>query len=333
MHRVIGKRHAKNLHFLRLIFHSPKSAQGISQIRQQIYAFDKVESFFENVSHFVEWNFCFVPRNHRMKLPRETNDKYVVEAVLKALDVLESFRDSEELQLSEISKRVSLNKSRAFRLLHTLCERGYVERGTDGHRYRLGIKLFEHASSLRRDVKQVAQPYMRKLQLRFNETINLAVLHAGEVLYIDLLESSRPFRMSAMVGSRMPIANTSLGKALITHAAEHDLEAVFDTLTPTELRKLRTEMEIVKRRGYATDQEENEPGVACIGAPIVNEAGVSVGALSISGPSSRILKQEREIGATLAATCKEISRQMGFSERAAPQPIPNRNAVIRRAGS
>ena len=110
-----------------------------------------------------------------MKLPRETNDKYVVEAVLKALDVLESFRDSEELQLSEISKRVSLNKSRAFRLLHTLCERGYVERGTDGHRYRLGIKLFEHASSLRRDVKQVAQPYMRKLQLRFNETVMLAV--------------------------------------------------------------------------------------------------------------------------------------------------------------
>ena len=296
-------------------------------------AFDKLESFFENVSHFVEWNFCFVSRNYRMKLPRETNDKYVVEAVLKALDVLESFRDSEELQLSEISKRVSLNKSRAFRLLHTLCERGYVERGTDGHRYRLGIKLFEHASSLRRDVKQVAQPYMRKLQLRFNETINLAVLHSGEVLYIDLLESSRPFRMSAMVGSRMPIANTSLGKALITNAAEHDLEAVFDTLTPTELRKLRTEMEIVKRRGYATDQEENEPGVACIGAPIVNEAGVSVGALSISGPSSRILKQEREIGATLAATCKEISRQMGFSERAVPLPVPNRNAVVRRAGS
>ena len=283
--------------------------------------------------HFVEWNFGFASRNPAMKLPRETNDKYVVEAVLKALDVLESFRDSEELQLSEISKRVSLNKSRAFRLLHTLCERGYVERGTDGHRYRLGIKLFEHASSLRRDVKQVAQPYMRKLQLRFNETVNLAVLHGGEVLYIDLLESSRPFRMSAMVGTRMPIANTSLGKALITHAAEHDLEAVFDTLTPTELRKLRAEMEIVKRRGYATDQEENEPGVACIGAPIVSEAGVSVGALSISGPSSRILKQEREIGATLAATCKEISRQMGFAERGMPQAMPNRNAVVRRAGN
>ena len=266
-----------------------------------------------------------------MKLPKESEDKYVVEAVLKALDVLEVFQDGEELQLSEISKRVALNKSRAFRLLYTLCARGYVERASDGHRYRLGLKLFEHASNLRRDVKQVAQPYMRKMQLRFNETVNLAVLHNGEVLYIDLLESSRPFRMSAMVGSRMPIPNTSLGKAMIAYASEHELDAVFDTLTPNELRKLRAEMEIVRRRGYATDPEENEPGVACIGAPILNEAGVSVGALSISGPSIRIQKQEREIGSTLAATCREISRQMGYPDRSPAQAIPARMAAVRRA--
>jgi IclR family transcriptional regulator, KDG regulon repressor len=268
-----------------------------------------------------------------MKLRKESADKYLVEAVLKALDVLEAFQDSEELQLSEISKRVSLNKSRAFRLLYTLCERGYVERASDGHRYRLGLKLFEHASNLRRDVKQVSQSYMRKLQQTFNETVNLAVLHNGEVLYVDLLESSRPFRMSAMIGSRMPIANTSLGKALMAHAAEHELEQVLDTLTPSELRKLRSEMEIVRRRGYATDHEENEPGVACIGAPILNEAGVSVAAMSVSGPSVRILKQEREIGTTLASLCKDISRQIGFSGRSITPPVQNRNTAARRVGS
>jgi IclR family transcriptional regulator, KDG regulon repressor len=272
-----------------------------------------------------------------MKLPKESDDKYVVEAVVKALDVLEVFQDGEELQLSEISKRVSLNKSRAFRLLYTLCERGYVERASDGHRYKLGLKLFEHASNLRRDLKQIAQTHMRKLQQRFNETVNLAVLHNGEVLYIDLLESSRPFRMSAMVGSRMPISNTSLGKALLAYAAEHDLDEVFDTLTPSELRKMRAEMEIVKRRGYATDQEENEPGVACIGAPILNEGGVSIGAMSISGPSVRIQKQERDIGTALAATCRDISRQLGFAEPAPKQqtksvpPPQNRPVLARRA--
>ena len=73
-----------------------------------------------------------------MKLPRTTDHQYVVEAVAKALDLLEAFRDSEELSLNEISRRVGLNKSRSFRLLHTLAERGYVEKIADGGRYRLG---------------------------------------------------------------------------------------------------------------------------------------------------------------------------------------------------
>jgi len=131
----------------------------------------------------------------------------------------------------------------------------------------------------------------------------------------------------------MKIANTSLGKALIASASEHELDQLFDTLTPSELRKLRAEMEIVRRRGYATDQEENEPGVACIGAAIVNESGNSVAALSVSGPSIRIQKQEREIGTTLAATCKEISRALGFADGAGNSPVQPRLAAARRAGS
>jgi IclR family acetate operon transcriptional repressor len=273
---------------------------------------------------------CFMLRNP-MKLPKESADKYIVEAVMKALDVLETFDGSQELALSEVAKRVSLNKSRAFRLLYTLCERGYVERGTDPHRYRLGIKLFQHASNLRRGVKEAAQAHMRRLQGRFNETVNLAVLHNGEVLYIDLLESTRPFRMAAMVGSRMPIADTSLGKAMMTFAEENELEAIFDTLTPAELRKLRAEMDLVRRRGYATDREENEPGVACIGAPILNEFGHSIAALSVSGPSARILKQERDIGTALAQTCKDISRQLGFSSEAAGAGMPARSLSVRRS--
>ena len=117
----------------------------------------------------------------------------------------------------------------------------------------------------------------------------------------------------------------------MAYAAEHELDLVFDTLTPSELRKLRAEMEIVRRRGYATDQEENEPGVACIGAPILNEAGVSIGALSVSGPSVRIQKQERDIGSTLASICREISRQMGFNDKPVTPPLQSRPAVVRRA--
>src|SRR5690242_1404253 len=111
-----------------------------------------------------------------MKVHRTTHGKYVVEAVAKAFEVLESFNGSEELTLNEISQRVGLNKSRTFRLLHTMAERGYVERNEDGSRYRLGMKLFECATNVRRDIKAVAREAMLELNRKFNEAVNLGVL-------------------------------------------------------------------------------------------------------------------------------------------------------------
>src|SRR5512135_1219327 len=153
-----------------------------------------------------------------MKIARTTSGKYVVEAVAKALDILEVFSNSEGLTLNEISQRVGLNKSRTFRLLYTLAERGYVVRSSDGLRYSLGVKLLERASNVHRNVKDVARPVMLELQERFNETVNLSVLDdSGNVLYLDIAESSRPFRMTATVGCRMPAHITSMGKAMLAY--------------------------------------------------------------------------------------------------------------------
>lgn len=247
-----------------------------------------------------------------MKAKRTTDGKYVVEAVDSALDLLEAFRDSEELSLAEICRRAGLGKSRTFRLLHTLAQRSYVERTPDGLRYRLGLKLFEHATHFRRDLKQVAQPFMGQLHERFNEATNLAVLHNGDVLYVDLLESSRPFRMAAMIGSRMPIESTSLGKAIVAYASEKERMGLFARLSPGELRKLKKELATVRLRGYALDRGENEPGVACVGAPVFDATGAAVAAVSVSGPMSRMLRQEKQVGETLVRVCNEISRYMGF---------------------
>src|SRR5260370_1517140 len=148
-----------------------------------------------------------------------------------------------------------MNKSRTFRLLHTRAKRGYVAGKMDGLRYKLGLKLFEDVNHLRRDVRGIAQPFMRRLRERFNETINLAVIHDGEVVYVDLLESSRPIRMTAMVGSRMAIQSTSLGKAIIAFSPENELTAFLPQLPPAESRKLKKELETVRLRGYALDRE------------------------------------------------------------------------------
>lgn len=246
-----------------------------------------------------------------MKVARTVEDTYVVEAVLRALDILEVFDGSRELSLSQISLQTGLNKSRCFRLLHTLASRKYVERTGDGQGYRLGSWPFDKAIGARRDVRETAHPYLVQLRNEFNETVNLGVIHGGEILYIDLVESQRPFRMSAMVGSRMPIASTAMGKAILAHMAKDAGQELLGTHAGR--RVLQTELKQVQQRGYAVDNEENEPGVACIGASMQDADGFPIAAISMSGPVHRIFVREQEIAKALQKICQRVSEQMGFT--------------------
>jgi IclR family acetate operon transcriptional repressor len=253
-----------------------------------------------------------------MKLPRTTIGKYSIEAVAKALDVLETFTGTEELALHEICRRVGLTKSRTFRLLHTLAERGYIDRCADGSRYQLGARLLERASCVRRDLKQLAQPCMQRLHQRFNETVNLGVLNGEDVLYIDILETSRPFRMMATVGCRMPANTTAMGKALLAYLPAHDPRTSGRTRDagprPAQGRPLKRELALILKRGYAVDDEENEPGVSCVGAPILDALGRPVAAISVSGPAYRILEQQQNLSEEIVAACRSISRSLGFRD-------------------
>lgn len=257
-----------------------------------------------------------------MQLPRTTADKYIVEAVARALDVLEAFRNGEELTLVEISQRVGLNKSRAFRLLYTLAERDYVERTADGSRYVLGLKLFERAAHVRRGLKRIAQPIMQRLHEQFNETVNLGILNKGEVLYIEILESSQPLRLAATVGSRMSIHSTALGKAITAYLPESEVKTLisqkrlvkYTERTITDPKKLRKELELVHRRGYSLDDNENEAGVTCIAAPVFDSTGRPVAAISLSGPANRVLANREEIATAVVAAGRELSRKLGFNE-------------------
>ncbi len=249
-----------------------------------------------------------------MKLPRTTPGRYVVEAVAKALDVLESFSSDDGLTLHEISRKVGLNKSRTFRLLYTLAGRGYVERSADGLRYRLGVRLFERAANVRRNIKDVARPFMLGLHERFNEMVNLSVIDDGQLLYLDILESTRAYRMVATVGCRMPTHTTSMGKATLAflHAdeASSPYASVLARLPRSRLQSLRRELQLIRQRGYAIDNEENEPGVACVGAPVLDSNGQPVAAMSVSGPVQRILCNEKKIAEALLAACEGVAQNL-----------------------
>jgi IclR family KDG regulon transcriptional repressor len=269
-----------------------------------------------------------------VKVPRTISGRYVVEAVAKAFEVLEAFNGSEELTLNEISQRVGLNKSRTFRLLFTMAERGYVERNDDGSRYRLGMKLFERASNVRRDVKEIARNSMLELNQKFNEAVNLGVLEDGHVVYMDIVESSRPFHTSATVGCRMPTHLTALGKSILAFMPlshpDSSLTGILAGMMPQRAQALQRELDQVRRRGYAVDDEENEPGVGCIGGPIFDSGGRPIAALSVSGSAHRILTHSKLIAEAVLSACDGVSRSLGYTGLSGSV---NRPQVLRRTAS
>jgi len=248
---------------------------------------------------------------------------YDVAVVAKALDILEVLSSGEELGLSALSVRGGMSKASAFRILRTLEGRGCVEKDVVSQRYRPGPHLIalscRFVSGL--GLIQHARPVLEQLYCESKETVNLGVLDQGEVLYIDMLESHQGLRMTARVGGRDPLHSTALGKAILSRLPAQELKRLLSRfrwsrltartiMTPAALQR---ELSLVRQRGYAVDDEENEIGARCVGAPLRNPSGHSIGAISISGPVSRVSRGSIErIGTQLMLAAREIERRMGY---------------------
>lgn len=221
-------------------------------------------------------------------------------SVANALRLIKAFSDEEyEIGISGLAKRLGLAKSTVHRLASTLLEEGMLEQNGEG-KYRLGLALFEVGALVRRrmDFTAEARPYLRALMAKTGETVHLAVLDRGSVLYIITHESRQAIRMGGHVGTRAPVHSTAVGKALLAFQAAEVVDRIvargLPATTPntiTDARALRRELAAVRTRGYAVDDEESELGLRSIAAPIKNDAGGVVASISIAGPVHRVAKR------------------------------------------
>jgi IclR family acetate operon transcriptional repressor len=160
---------------------------------------------------------------------------------------------------------------------------------------------------------------MRQLLEMFGETVNLGVLRDGEVFYLEILESAHSFRMAAAPGTRSPVHSTALGKAIAAFLPPSEVDALIRAkglaaLTPrtiTTRAALKRELTRIRARGYSEDNAETELEASCVGAPILGARGDVVGAISLSGPASRMRPIKRAAGQALLAACQAISRALG----------------------
>jgi DNA-binding IclR family transcriptional regulator len=247
--------------------------------------------------------------------------RYFVPMVGHAFAVLELFFDGEaELGLQQVTASAKVTKSSAFRILLTLESLGYLEKNPETGKFRLGRKLFEAAGRARgrRGVVQVARPFMKALHEEFGESVNLASLQGGAVVYVDALEGSYAFRLAVDVGAQAPLHASALGKAILAFQTPERRDALLaglrlPRLTPRTLTsrdKLSKALEAVRHRGYATDGEEVELGASCVGAPIVDPEGTAAHAISVSGPTHRMKDRHAAVVAAVSKAAAAIAREL-----------------------
>ncbi len=259
--------------------------------------------------------------------------RYPIAVLAKALDLLDALEAHEPLTLTELSARAGVNKTTALRVLANLEERGYVEREVATGRYRLGYRLLQLGARKSRglDLRTVARPILQRLQAEFDETVNLAVPDRDGIVYIDIVESARGLRMAATIGQRDDYHSSSLGKAIMAWWPASILEdfvrrhplAPKTRRTVVEPEALASELARVRARGYAVDDEENELGARCVGAPVFDHRGSVVGAISMAGPASRLTPDRvAGLGSSVASAGRHVSALMGF-DGAGPSPSLN----------
>jgi DNA-binding IclR family transcriptional regulator len=260
------------------------------------------------------------------------SDPYQLQSLDRAVAVLELLGESESpLGLADVCERMELHKSTAHRALMVLERTGLIER-TPENRFRLGLKLYELGSRAieQIDLRARVQPWFRKLSAQVGETVHLGVMQKTSIVYLDKVDPiNRRVWLASRVGASNPIHCTAMGKAILAFlppdaAADIIARIRFTRFTPRTLctpEALQRSLDRVRRRGYAIDDEEVECGVRCVGAPILNESGHPVAAVSVSGPSSRITQQSVPgIAEHLVHCCREISASLGTRERRRPAP-------------
>ena len=262
-----------------------------------------------------------------LKLSEVTNveRENMVKSVSRALDIIRLVSEKKGgLGVTEIANQMDINKSSVFRILSTLAQYGYIEQDPETGRYKLGYAFLAISSKLLDsiDLRSEARPCLLELEKETNEVIHLVVYDQGEVVYIEKLEGNETLRMHSKVGKRAPMHCTSVGKAILANLPEKEVEDILakrglpkhTDKTITDAEAMKQELAMVRQKGYALDNEENEPGITCIAVPVFDHLGKACAAISISGPTIRMTEERLGyLHDRMIKAGKQISARLGHA--------------------
>jgi DNA-binding IclR family transcriptional regulator len=250
-------------------------------------------------------------------------DKNFVGVAQKLFAILESLSQQPKagVSLDEITSLSGLPKTTVHRLLYSMNKLDYVEQDPISNLYSLSGKFFELGTNALpyQRLTVIAKPLMQRLLLTFGESVNLAVPQPGSLMYILVLESPKAHRVAATVGEQSHLHSTSVGKSIAAylspeerqqHVTRYGMPSMTSS-TITSLELYERELARVRKEGVAIDNEENLPGIICVGSPIFSSAPKPVAALSVSGPKPRMSSNLPAIKEALREATRTISALLG----------------------
>lgn len=246
---------------------------------------------------------------------RASDDGTVIDRAFRLLSSFSAGRS--EMTLDELVLATGLPRSTTHRLATQLAGHGALERS--GRAWRLGIRLFEIGQLVphQQRLRDATLPYMEDLYELTHETVQLAVLDAPNVVYIEILSGHRKVPSPSRRGGRMPAYCTAVGKVLLAFSDEARQTLLPpDTALPrrtpntiTDVPTLIKELHEVRRTGLAFDREEAALGLTCVAAPVLVAGGMALAALSVSMPLDGRLTPSR-VAPALRLAALTSSRQL-----------------------
>lgn len=228
---------------------------------------------------------------------------------------------SAPVTLKSLATQTGLNISTVHRILGALAMIGLVEHQTGGL-YRLGLRWLEYGNLVRErlQIRDVARPFIEQLHGAIGEPVNLAIRDGDDIIYLDRAAANAArVRVFYRVGSRAPLHLTSLGKLFLAEDSASDIASYAKrTGLPgntehslTHLNALNKALNAVREAGIAFDNEEAELGLRCVAAPVRDDRGILVGAISVSSPTERFTEHEATWVPALKACADDVSRALG----------------------
>lgn len=253
----------------------------------------------------------------------------------KACDVLEQVASFDRpVRFAEVLDSSAFPKATLYRLLQSLSNQGMLYYDPDRQTYSPGMRLVRlaHSAWTQNSLAPIARPFLDGLSRQTGETVHLAQLDSGQVLYVDKRNAQRPVEMYSEAGKVGPAYCTGVGKAMMAYLEDDALKKTisqqsfhrFTEKTLASEEALRTDLARIRGRGYAVDDEEHEPGIICVACPILTPGGRVLGAVSITGSTGRMSFAQLE---AWVPRVRHVAEQVGAEAQAWRFPETQKNRM------